>query len=389
MSDPRSKFENSPFEIHIPSSGQTLNIASYESLSAWAEEQRQLWQPAAAVARVQPVATDHAWRQVDEFLSHLRDLAHKVSTETNIPERSKKKVEIAEYLEMFENGNRPTADSPVGESILELVDRNPTRAAARLVWAVSGRITDQHQNFSPVFLKELIDVHVEDQIGHNEPKRHKARLSRLKSDWNANFSKLEGQARGRLAQGIRLGAAALRRLNTAKRANQETMERVERTFIEQMRLRAPGTYWRNRAARHSIVAAVAFGAFALVGGGSVGLLAWNWDAITSLALAPTGDFSLLPTVVAVFPALIVLWLLRLISRIFVASLSTVRDAAQRSVMVQTYLALMAERDAAMRSEDRLLILQALFRPERPSADDDAPPPNLLEIMEKAAGTKKT
>lgn len=49
-------------------------------------------------------------------------------------------------------------------------------------------------------------------------------------------------------------------------------------------------------------------------------------------------------------------------------------------MITTFEALVHAPDNKITPDALLLILQAVFRPLQPSSEDDAPPPNLLEIM---------
>ena len=52
-------------------------------------------------------------------------------------------------------------------------------------------------------------------------------------------------------------------------------------------------------------------------------------------------------------------------------------------MVTTYLALLKEGPGAATPEERLLVLNALFRPGPGDTSDDSPPSELLEIMKKS------
>ena len=80
------------------------------------------------------------------------------------------------------------------------------------------------------------------------------------------------------------------------------------------------------------------------------------------------------------PALGYFWVLRLVSRIFVSNLASMSDAAERSIMISTFLALLADKNEPVKTEERLLILQAIFRRGPGMPGDDAPPPNLLELL---------
>jgi hypothetical protein len=71
------------------------------------------------------------------------------------------------------------------------------------------------------------------------------------------------------------------------------------------------------------------------------------------------------------PAVLIGWVLRLIHRVATTNLALMSEASERMAMVQTFLALI--RDNVATEEDRILILQALFRPSSASGDEGAPP----------------
>ncbi|MGB0683984.1 MAG: hypothetical protein ACPGOV_14835 [Magnetovibrionaceae bacterium] len=80
------------------------------------------------------------------------------------------------------------------------------------------------------------------------------------------------------------------------------------------------------------------------------------------------------------PAVAIAWFMRLCSRFIFHSLEGKADAERRALMADTYLALKNEEGSELDEKERFLILNALFRPPGAKSDDDAPPPNLLEIL---------
>ena len=96
----------------------------------------------------------------------------------------------------------------------------------------------------------------------------------------------------------------------------------------------------------------------------------------------------LGTVVAVsFPALAYFWLLRHVARIFVSNRQQMSDAELRETMISTYLALMYDPAKAASPDERVLILNAIFRPAGAESDADSAPPNLVQLMRDAIKEK--
>ena len=82
--------------------------------------------------------------------------------------------------------------------------------------------------------------------------------------------------------------------------------------------------------------------------------------------------------------LFTVWGVRLIVRMFLSHLHLTTDAAERVVMVRTYLSLL-EGEHLASSEDRQLILQALFRPASDGiVKDEGLPPSMFEFLTRQA-----
>jgi len=79
-------------------------------------------------------------------------------------------------------------------------------------------------------------------------------------------------------------------------------------------------------------------------------------------------------------AVLGVWAVRLVVRMFLSDQHLATDAAERVTMVQTYLSLI-EGGKLTSDDDRKLILQALFRPASDGIVKDENPPHLgLDIL---------
>lgn len=76
------------------------------------------------------------------------------------------------------------------------------------------------------------------------------------------------------------------------------------------------------------------------------------------------------------------WLLRHVSRVFVHNLNLVSDAEYREVLARTFLGLAEQKSAGVTEAERVLVLNALFRPAPPHAPEDGPPTGLLDLLGK-------
>ena len=154
---------------------------------------------------------------------------------------------------------------------------------------------------------------------------------------------------------------------------------LEDAFKEHVRLDAPATYWRERAISASRTAKWSLAAFIVGALGVVGLsVEFGPDLLERLAAVEgTGRFA--PLALVSIPALTALWSLRHAARLFITHLQGSADARMRETMATTFLALTREQ-GSIEKEERLLVLEALFRPPAAAGTDDGHFGSILEIL---------
>jgi hypothetical protein len=142
--------------------------------------------------------------------------------------------------------------------------------------------------------------------------------------------------------------------------HKEEMEQLRKTFREEIALRAPADYWETKRKDHQLMGRITGGlSFAAIAGSAVGLGFFVHDLLSNTlpGVAPESWKVAMLVLVGLFTV----WGIRLVVRMFLSNLHLATDAAERVVMVRTYLSLL-EGDRLSGGEDRQLILQALFRP---------------------------
>ena len=157
------------------------------------------------------------------------------------------------------------------------------------------------------------------------------------------------------------------------------MENLRKTFREEIALRAPAEYWETKRTGHVLMARIT-GGFSFAGIiGAAALLSWFVHDLlrnTTPNVAP----ETWRVAVLVLIGLFTVWGVRLCVRMFLSHLHLTTDAAERVVMVRTYLSLL-EGDRLASKEDRQLILQALFRPASDGiVKDEGLPPSMFEFF---------
>lgn len=154
---------------------------------------------------------------------------------------------------------------------------------------------------------------------------------------------------------------------------------IEKTYDQKLALQKPVKYWKtkedfhsSKAKHFSIGAAVAGG---LLGAG-LGFLCW-W---AFSGLGPADNPKHWQVGVIVVAAFFSIWIVRLLVRMFLSHLHLGTDAAERRVMILTYLS-MSREGAQFTPDDKKLIVQHLFRSASDGlVKDDAAPPTLFEML---------
>lgn len=103
---------------------------------------------------------------------------------------------------------------------------------------------------------------------------------------------------------------------------------------------------------------------------------------TELPHDATGNVPYVGLLLVLIPMLGAAWLLRLISRFLNNNQVLADDARHRQVMTQTYLALVADPNSQVTEKDRLIMLNAIFRPLPGAQTDEVAPPTVLDLLKK-------
>lgn len=161
--------------------------------------------------------------------------------------------------------------------------------------------------------------------------------------------------------------------------HEDKMEKIRETFRNESALHAPAEYWDKKASRHrkySIACGLlSFGAIA----GSTWFMGDTvHDVLANTKAGQTPEVWKIGFLAVL--SLFVVWAIRLVVRMFLSHLHLAGDAAERVVMLKTYLSLIQDGKADS-VEDRKLILQALFRPTSDGlVKDESLPTSIFEMV---------
>ncbi len=162
-------------------------------------------------------------------------------------------------------------------------------------------------------------------------------------------------------------------------------EVLRSTFESQLRLESPVKYWRDQADTMSKVAKRSLFAFSIIAIAIIGVLVvFGPEFLEDVSASNNaGPFTTLAFVS--IPALTALWGLKHVARLFVTNVERSADARLRETMTTTFLALTREGAATVDENERLLILEALFRPPAPAPSDDGHWGGLSALLSRRSG----
>lgn len=166
------------------------------------------------------------------------------------------------------------------------------------------------------------------------------------------------------------------------------LESVKATVLEFGKLDSAEKIWMSKKKVRYVVAIIGYILLLSLALFVLYLSFYYWGAIRSEVidrLSTKDGYYALPFILV--PVIFVGWVLRLIARVLSNSFILADDAAQRQALLQTYYRLVSDKNAEMEPRDRLLVLNALFRPIPGQQVDEINPPTFADIAGDIFKTK--
>lgn len=396
------------FTLDLGDNGGHLAPTSYEELTGWIQTEQNFWswvQQSHYGSHENPQR--EGFSRLAEALNAAQQALHHVQSNA---QHSQNQLEYSRdrLQQAFLNLKLPHSSTPLAKRVQAYRQETSDRAASYFlaVHMVAGNGQQQQfqaQDFAA--WRGMFDALMERfQLVQLAAKGRKAAAEQSLDQLRAKAETLLGEKTAafdelhreyqQLADGIRTRAEEQKdafqtsqgtrstEFESLTRAHKEEMEKLRKKLLEDLALRAPVEYWRGKRKGHFTWAWVTgIASFAGIGGAALGL-GWQIHALlneTPVNTVPETWRLAVLALVGVFSV----WALRLVVRMFLSHLHLLTDAAERVVMVQTYLSLL-EGDHLTSKEDRQLILQALFRPASDGiVKDEGVPFSLAEALTRS------
>lgn len=310
---------------------------------------------------------------------------------------------VASLYKAFERNKIPLPNSDVAQFIENLRQESPLSAIAALaIWMnIQGVNWGNYDHVKGAMLIVAFDSNfapetasaVRDSLS-NLSNEYSTTIQKLKDevhDHRVEWSQEREKSQTSVIESIRKSERISRKLRRKKieQAN-SAIKRINDTnslYREQMRIKAPVEYWKEKARTHLNNAnSYKYGLLWFSVPASIVLLG-VLSIIARLAIStattekPPAVYLVLVTI-GIVATTIAFWAARIFTRLFLSEHHLAIDAEERAVMAETYLALTAT-DAATEA-DRAIVLSTLFRPTADGIvkDDGAPDLSPASLLSK-------
>lgn len=382
---------NPPMEVLIPGYSRKKVFKRWSDVKNFFDEEFSAWEWLQGFNERPPLK--QAAQHFIDIIERARQAAQVLSRD---PRNDDQKfiTQITNAFSLYESNELIYSKSEDGRFILELASRNQDSAVGVLAGLSSENWQIQHSAWRPL-IWGMAEYLINKQV---DPKRIdyvNESLESLREEWSSRLGEQEDEFQN-LNDRLRHKEDEIydkqNRLskywkeqvrNKIKFFNDATEQRIalQTAFREHMRLKAPVDYWNSKTKYHARTAAMSFIIFLILSVTAIILFFDNSKSLMNLlASGNSSGWPLGNLVVVTIPALLFFWILRFIARVFVTNIQRQQDAHERATMAQTYLSLIAEGDKAATDQERVLVLNALFRPGPGDSPDEAPSADLVEIM---------
>ena len=377
-----------------------------QEIEAWLAAERGFWawmQNAPWTPLKNSVTTRY-----EAFFNNVHSQLHQAKIIKQEAENAKQQPELAPYLDRIKNFFLQHFDQQLntfsGSSFAKYVvqlkkDEGDTVAFAALAYSNHSPIKlDEYEYFRGALLSFSFEM------GLAKRKSSEAQaLEEMRTEWESKFQSFretliaETDTHKKLnidgEQLISKQTSALKELLTNQEAaSVELVAKAKsdwadlnKTYDDALAVRSPVNYWTRKAKSHLVLSWIYAAVSTITAGTSLYFLIRE---VKSLMEVPKGiqdvdkwhpEYWRFAVLIA--SALFCVWGIRILVRLLLSNIHLLTDARERVTMVQTYLALL--RRGKIKDDERMFILQALFRPTPTGiVKDDAVPLTIIEGITK-------
>jgi hypothetical protein len=361
--------------FNLPQDRGPNNFYTQQEFETWLNQQRQWWQTFVQAGQSPDVY--QRWSNLD---SSMRGSLGAISGQNSRPDQKEQALnQIKANLAQYANGSIPESDSVEGKIASKYLDQNRQLAFGFLGAITEPTVSPQGRDamyWSGFLLGSLHRVGMLKETGVDG-----AHLASVEKEWRESLGKLRDDTSSANQESQSLLGDIRNQSETESAENKKQREAVISSFEKLQKdltdfcentkkecnewqdrfnkdsaFREPIEYWEKKEDEHRRASRAWGAAWLFAGVGSVALILW----IVSPYLKPDTKIDYQHGALILLLSGFAIWLMRILTRMFLSNVHQQSDAAQRKTMVQTYLALWAAQK--VKDENQAIILEAMFRP---------------------------
>jgi Family of unknown function (DUF6161) len=387
------------FGFALPNGRGPKSFYTLEEFETWFIEQQRWWQTLGP--QNLPQEAHQKWTQFEA--SVRQQLIILKNPNTQAQQRQQANQQIRNNLGHYNNGSLPEAESPEARIVSSYHQKQPALGYGFLA-SIATPMTNL-QGRDPLFWSGFLlgSLH---RVGMlKETAVDFDYLSSVERDWRERFEKLHADTTTANGDSQQTLDAIKQRNQTEAEENKDHREAVDAELSQrrqdleelfqktskdwaevldkynrQLAFRAPVTYWKRKASGHGIAACILAVAWLIAGCLSV----YGIFQFIAPYLKPDAKIDYQHGALVLLLSGFAIWLMRILTRLFLSSVHQQSDSAQRKTMVETYLALEAE--GKLTEEQRTMIIEAMFRPVTMGVvKEDETPSHPFSALSKIVG----
>lgn len=304
--------------------------------------------------------------------------------------------QIQSCFQQFQNNSILYSGSPEGIFVLDVKDRlGVVAGAAAYVTMTNQNFSNQIQN--PLIIEGVIEGFLYKREIDWTASAHQEVLNRLKSQYTGNISHQSKRFEEIEKQNDTLNATFEEALKTKEllldtlhenqkqefekliEQHEKNLQAIEKAYDQKLALQKPVQYWKTKEEHHgkyTIIFGIASLVTLIVLGIALGLLVhWAFGD-----LKPTDNPKHWQIGVVAVTVFFSVWIIRMLIRLFLSHHHLSTDAAERRMMILTYLSMIRE-GTEFSPEDRTQMIQSIFKSASDGlVKDDGAPPAVFEWL---------
>jgi len=401
-----SYMPNETFEVSLGKDGGTKVFNSVEELIGWMANEQQFWswlgqQPHTNEKQTILNQFDGFVRSVNQQVNEIKSLKNQATERKAEPDLTRNFTNIGNFFKQFyENQHGFSSETPKGKFI-EHLKKEQGQGVATVACGYFMQVGFNYGGYDGI--RGAIAATSFDYGLKDSAMSEKIALEELRLHWQTVFQNFEKELNAESENHKQLNSDAKIQLTSQKEnfdqlvstskenldhlisTSKDDWRKLKTTYDAELAIRAPVLYWKSKATSHLKLSWIFAGVVVVVGGAIFWLLFLEVRRLieppTSLPQPELWHPEYWRLAILIASALIGVWIVRILVRLFLSNVHLQTDAKERVVMVQTYLAFL--RRGKISKEDEQFILKTLFRPTATGImKDDAVPLTALDALTK-------